>query len=189
MAYPGMFLLDEHGVVVNKQFEQNYRVRPTARIMEEFALGAVHEPRSDASSASTAELGIRAWTDSPTYRPYQQVRLHLDMDIPAGLHVYAAPAPNGYTPLRVEVEPLDGLTAGGPTFPPSVPFCVAGLDEAFMVFEDGLHVLLPLQFTKNLGPTRLQVRVEYQACTATTCFAPASIGFELDLNGLDLIRD
>jgi hypothetical protein len=43
VAYPGTFVLDEQGVVVDRRFEQSYRVRPTARLFEEFAFGASGE--------------------------------------------------------------------------------------------------------------------------------------------------
>ena len=32
VSYPGTFVLDEHGVISQKHFEQSYRVRSTARI-------------------------------------------------------------------------------------------------------------------------------------------------------------
>ena len=46
-----------------------------------------------------------------------------------------------------------------------------------------------LGFTKNLGATVITLRIDYQACTPTVCFPPATLRVDVPLNGLDLIRD
>jgi len=189
VAYPGTFVLDEHGIVLEKYFEQSYRVRPTARMVEEYAITATDEIPTSAVRASNDGLEVGAWTDAPTYHPYQQVRVHLNLSMTPDLHVYAAPAPDGYTPLRIHVESLDGLTVGELQLPTPRPFTIEGLDESFVVFEGTVRGMLPLMFTSNLGPTLLQIRLDYQACTATTCLPPSYVSFEVALTGLDVIRD
>ena len=129
VAYPGTFVLDERGIIAEKRFEQSYRVRPTARIFEEYALGTFEatRPPTDAPRQSGEKLEVQVWADAPTYRPYQQVRLHVDLSLPSGLHVFASPVADGFTPLRLEVEPLDGLEVGQTALPAALPFTVAGL--------------------------------------------------------------
>ena len=140
VAYPGTFVLDERGVISEKHFEQSYRVRPTARIFEEYARStSVAGPPADAPHAGGPSLQVRAWTDAPTYRPYQQVRLHLELSLPAELHLFASPAPDWYTPLSLRVEPLDGLEVGQPTLPTAQPFTVEGLEEHFVVYEGSIR--------------------------------------------------
>ena len=191
VAYPGTFVLNEHGIVVRKLFEQSYRVRPTARIFEEYALGTSEAtpPPADSPRANGEQLEVQVWADAPTYRPYQQVRLHVDLSLPSGLHVFVSPVPDGFTPLVLQVEPLDGLEVGQPALPAARPFTVAGLDDYFVVYEDSIRAMIPLRFTKNLGATVITLRIEYQACTPTMCFPPATLRVDLTLNGLDLIRD
>jgi peroxiredoxin len=191
VAYPGTFVLDEWGIISEKHFEQSYRVRPTARIFEEFALGMSEAtpPPADAPRANGEKLEVRVRADAPTYRPYQQVRLHVDLSLSSGLHVFTSPVPDGFTPLRLEVEPLDGLEVGQPTLPAARPFTLAGLDEDFVVYEDSIRAMIPLRFARNLGATVITMRIEYQACTLTECFPPATLRVDVPLNGLDLIRD
>jgi peroxiredoxin len=119
VPYPGTFVLDERGIISEKHFEQSYRVRPTARIFEEYALGTSEAtpPPADAPRANGEKLEVQVWADAPTYPPYQQVRLHVDLSLPSGMHVFASPAPDGFTPLLLEVEPLDGLEVGQPALP------------------------------------------------------------------------
>jgi hypothetical protein len=47
--------------------------------------------------------------DAPVYRPYQQLQLVIELAIRDGWHIYAAPVPDGYTSLAVEVAPSPGL--------------------------------------------------------------------------------
>jgi len=189
IPYPGIFVLDEHGVVVAKHFEQSYRVRPTAALVREYALGAPAEAPRDGVALQSDGVYIRAWTDAPMYRPYQRVRLHMRLDLAPGTHVFGAPIPDGYVPLRFEVEPLDGLTVGSAALPTAKAFRIDGLDEQFTVYEGSIDALLPMLFTKNLGPTHVNLRVAYQACTSTVCWPPAEMRLDVTLAGLDLIRD
>ena len=189
VPYPGIFVLDEHGVVVEKHFEQSYRVRPTAALVREYALGARAEVPPDVATLEPEGFRIRAWTDLPSYRPYQQVRLHVRIDLAPDAHVLAQPTPDDYVPLRFDIEPLDGLMVGPAELPAAKTFKITGLDEELAVFEGSVEAILPLLFTRNLGTTRADVRVAYQACTETVCWPPAEVSLDLVLEGLDLIRD
>jgi DsbC/DsbD-like thiol-disulfide interchange protein len=189
VPYPGIFVLDDHGVVVEKHFEQSYRTRPTAALVREYALGAQAEVPPDAVALQRDGVHIHAWTDAPTYRPYQQVRLHVRLDLAPGSHVFGPELAGDMVPLRFEVEPLDGLTVGPPELPAPQALRIEGLDEEFRVYEGRVDVLLPLLFTKNLGPTRVRLRLTYQVCTETVCWPPAETRLDLTLEGLDLIRD
>ena len=91
--------------------------------------------------------------------------------------------------VSLQVEPLDGLEVGQPTLPIAKPFTVHGLDERFLVYEGSIGTVIPLHFTKNLGPTIVTLQVKYQACTPTVCFPPDALRVDVTLNGLDLIRD
>ncbi|HET6316256.1 MAG TPA: redoxin domain-containing protein, partial [Chloroflexota bacterium] len=128
VPYPGTFVLDENGVVTAKYFEQSYRVRPTAALFLQFALGSAGE-HPPSQTVTDADLKIQAWTDAPTYRPYHQVRLHVRVDMPPGTHVLAAPVTEWYTPLQVEIEPMDELTVDAMQASAGHPFRVPGLDE------------------------------------------------------------
>jgi peroxiredoxin len=189
IPYPGTFVLDEGGIITEKRFEQSYRVRPTAAMFQEFALGPSSAVPSGAARAEGRGLQVEAWTDGDTYRPYQQVRLHVQIALAPGLHVYVPPVPEGYVQLQLEVDPLEGLTVGEPDLPAGRPFRVEGLDEQFAVLEGTVPAIVPLSFTQNLGQTTVRLTVRYQTCSETDCFPPAAISAEVGLTGLDVIRD
>jgi peroxiredoxin len=190
VPYPGTFVLDRDGVITAKHFEQSFRARPTAAMMREWAPGLQPLPPATVVQASARPgLEAQAWTDAPTYRPYQQLRLHVQLDMPDGSHVCGQPTPDGYTPLSLEIQPMEGLTIEPVEFPDPQPFQVEGLDEAFLVYEHRFEAVIPFFFTSNLGEVNLDLRIGYQECSGVTCFPPAEIRLTLPLAGLDLIRN
>jgi peroxiredoxin len=189
VPYPGTFVLDEGGLIRQKHFEQSYRMRPTRRIILEWAGLGVYPTVEPMLSVPDTSVAVQVRTDEATYRPYQQLRLHVRLVMPAGVHVYAPPVPTGYQALSAEIEPLDGLECGELFLPEGQPFSIDGLDETFVVYAETVKGTLPFMLTRNLGATRVGVRVSYQPCTEVECFPPANVARDVALNGLDLIRD
>ena len=188
IPYPGLFVLDENGVVVEKRFEQSYRVRPPAVSFLEDSFGqAGHEAVS--AQAETEELRVTAWLGTDSYHPYQKLKLNLGIQVAEGLHVYGRPIPEGYTPLEVEIDPLETLETGPLELPEPHPFRVEGLDEEFFIYEGSVRGAMTFLLTKNLGEVTLGVKVRYQACSDVACSPPGEVSLRLPLKGLDSIRD
>lgn len=187
VAYPGIFVLDERGAVAEKRFEQSYRVRLGGALLVEELVGDA-KPAVQATAEGEG-VQIAAWLGSPTYRPWQKLRLNLALRIAPGLHVYGTPVPDGFTPLAVDLEPLEGLVSGPVELPAPRPFRVEGFDEDFVVHEGTVGATLPLAILGPNGDVTLGVRVRYQACSATICYPPSELRLELPLRGLELLRD
>jgi hypothetical protein len=181
--YPGLILLDENGTVTEKRFHQSYRERETgAGILED----AFHvESSAHGAEARFASEGVevRAWLDSEDYRYFQRLYLTVEVDVEPGLHIYGAPIPEGYIPLSVTVDQIEGLEVGAPHMPAPHPFCIEGLDEQFVVYDGRVTVPVPLTFTKrDAGDLVLSVHVRYQACSTNDCLMPASCTLELPIS-------
>jgi DsbC/DsbD-like thiol-disulfide interchange protein len=172
VSYPGIFVLDAQGIVVDKRFEQSYRVRPAPAILIENLI-----------------VTIAAWLGSSTFRPYQKLRLHVTLRTAEGVHVYGSPVPEGFAPLEIAIEPFEGLSVEGMELPPPHPFRVEGIDEEFLAYEGDVNATVPFAILANQGPVTLKVRVGYQACTESFCYLPDAVTLELPLEGLDNIRD
>ena len=189
VPYPGTFTLDERGVVVEKRFEQSYRVRPQAAALVEDRSTPDRAGSGVRATARTHELAVTAWISQATYRPYQRLELRLDLAVGLGLHVYGRPVPDGYTPLSVELDPLESLEVAAPRWPEPRPFRVAGLDERFVVHEGVLRGTLPLFLARNLGSVELVARLRYQACGADEGYPPGEVVLRLPLEGRENVRD
>lgn len=189
VPYPGIFRLDGRGTVVDRQFEQSYRVRPApALLLGPLSTGA---PDGMAATARVEREGIviNASLDAATYRPYEQHELRVTMQMAPGLHVYGAPAPEGYMGLEVSVAPLEGLDLGPVELPIPRPSRIDGLDEEFLVYEDKINASLRFNIVPLQESATLSMEVRYQACTDSTCYPPDSATFELTVEGADLIRE
>ena len=186
--YPGTFVLDGNGIIVDKQFEQSYRVRPTSTALLE-ELGGSSNLNFPTAHVAGDGVEIIARLNSATYYPYQKLLLGVDVRLAPELHVYGRPISDDYTPVDVTVEPLEGLDVATLDLPAPRLKAVGGLDELFPIYEGSLHATLPLLLTKNHGETNLAVNIRYQACSDTLCFPPKEVTLTLTLAGEDNVRD
>jgi peroxiredoxin len=184
VPYPGAFVLDEQGIVVEKRFEDSYRERETAVGILEAAFGERSSEHGAASRADLPGVQVRAYLDSPTYRSMQRLRLTVELAIAPGLHVYGQPIPDGYVPLSVEIDPIDGLVVGEPELPAPSPFAVAGLDEQFQAYDGTVSIAVPLTFGQAVGDQTVRATVRFQACSATDCRPPTSVALTMPLSYL-----
>jgi peroxiredoxin len=189
VPYPGLFLIGTDGTIIEKRFEQSYRHRPVAALVLDEVLGVSEPAPAVTARAELDGVQVVAWVDAPAYRPYQKLGLHLAFQLSPDIHVYASPTPEGYIPLTVEIAPFEGLSVWPLAAPEPQPFQVEGLDETFLVYEGQFRVSLPFSIDQAAGDVSLDIRVGYQACTATECFPPDVLSLTLDLAGEALIRD
>ena len=183
VAYPGVFLIDGDGVVAAKRFHKNYRIRDTGGGLVEAILGV---PAAEPGVEAAVEGGVLRATfsfDSSAYRPYQQLRLAAVLTIQPGWHIYAAPVPEGYTALSLEVAPNPGLDLGAVDWPAPRDFQFEGLDDRFFVYAGAIRGAAPVTFAFAPGSRTQTVRgrVRYQACSDTLCLPENELRFELSI--------
>ena len=184
VPFPTTFVLDTDGRVVRTLVEENYRVRMGGRRLLAELLGASPAAPPDAPRGAAHEQVVSASVrlDSPTYYAYQRLGLQVELAIAPGWHVYGSSTPAGYVPLEIAVtsEPA-GARIGPIEWPEAQPFRVTGLEEEFAVYDGTVRIDAPVEFTigRGSGPARLDVRIAFQACSATECFAPSVITVSL----------
>jgi hypothetical protein len=177
IPYPGVFVLDQDGIVVEKRFFASHRERESGVGLIEAALNIVATRHGAEDRASAEAVQVRVSLDSPTFAYWQRLRLTVELTIDAGFHVYGRPVAKGYIPLSIDVEPIDGLVVGDPRWPAAHLWTIAGLDEEFWVYDGVVRVSIPLTFglPRGTGDQTIRVNVELQACDDTTCLLPARV--------------
>lgn len=177
LPYPGVFVLDRDGVVVQKRFFESYRERDTGSGLIAQVLGIFSEPAAPAVATDGAVVRARAWLDSPTYAFFQRLALTVELDIAPGFHVYGETAQDGLTPLAVRIDPIDGLEVGAAHWPRAD------------VHEGRLRGTVPLTFTAapGDGDHTLGVTVHFQACDDSSCLVPASVRLELPVREAPMV--
>jgi hypothetical protein len=181
VAYPGVFLLDTEGKVVQKRFLATYRERESGGTLLETALDIAASVHGAMSTVADAVVQVQAALDAPAYRRYMWHRLVLDLAIAPDFHVYGMPIPEGYVPLTLHIEPIDDLVVGEVTRPAPHLLQVAGLDEDFFGYDGAIRGTIPVSFqvVPDAGDQILSLTVSYQACRRTDCLPPASVHLDL----------
>ena len=181
MPWPGSYLSDSAGRVVQKYFNQFHRIRETAALMLRDLDAKVDlsgYPQS-VSGAIVATLG------APDLKPYQRVELLVRIDLPEGVHAYGEPAPLGYLPTSVRVSGPEELVVEEPRFPATRALLVEGINEDLEVFEGDVEIRVPLRYehygTAEGETVPIEVEVRYQPCDEIQCFTPVSERLHLDL--------
>jgi hypothetical protein len=189
LPYPGVFVLDEAGVIVQKRFHASYRERDTGGALLATALGIL-EPGSSPSAASAGEaVAVRAWLDSPTYSFFQRLHVHVELHVAPGFHVYGAPAPDGMAALAARVAPIDGVEVGPASWPAAHAARLAGLDEEVSLHEGTIRGSLPLTFAAapGAGDHEVKLEVTYQACSDALCLPSRTLQLTLPVTEVALV--
>ena len=185
VCYPGVFLIDERGVVTQRRFQRNYRVRESGAALLELALGITPSQPPTGVELPRPRVLIRAHVDSPTYWRYQRLYVIVDLEIAAGSHVYAPPTPKDYVSLSVDLSG-NALEAGAPLLPDATPFHIEGPDEQFWVYDGRVRIVVPFEFIlqrgDDMGERTVNVQVRYQSCDEATCDPPDEARFDLQVN-------
>jgi len=193
LPYPGVFALDEGGIITAKRFHESYRVRDTGVGIVARTLGQLGATGGSSVTREDEVVRVRAWLDSPTYAFFQRLHLTVEISVAPGFHVYAQPAPAGFVPISVAVAPIEGVAIGDADWPAPQPVEVTGLEERFWVHEGTVRGALPLTFSAppGAGDHLIHVTVNYQACSDSVCLAPVSLALgvpvrEVALEGREL---
>ena len=181
LPYPGTFILDEDGAVVEKLFERSHRIRPGGGVLLE-RLGIQASTATEVATGEGPAVAVAAWVDTPEYFPNQVVRLFVRVAVDPDFHLYVPPNPDGFTDLSVDLGPTEGVFTLEQVPPQGHPFSVSGFDETFTVAEGEIDLIVPFYVLEDSGPVTLPITVSYQACSDTTCLPPDTVTLTVELN-------
>lgn len=188
VPFPGIFLLDEDGVVIEKKFDRSHRVRPSGSVLLADLTGEELAP-AVSGIATGPGVGVTAWLDEATFFPGQRLYAHVRIEVLDGYHLYVPPLAEGYVPLRVQIDQDPTLTTEVTALPAGRPFRVEGLTEEFSVVEGIVDAKIPFYFSDEVaGDAALVIRIGYQACTDSVCFVPEELRIELPIAYLPIPR-
>ncbi len=200
VPYPGTFVTDENGAVVEKFFHDSYKKRDSAESLIGAALGEVlSEEPEPAASAGDDEVRISVFVQGGrgTLRQGIVRRLVVRFSLGEGLHVYGEPVPEGMLATRVEVLGPEGLVTLDPIWPPTRPLRLEALDLTLHVWDGVVDVAVPFypraELVSECRPldrdaVPIEVAVHYQACTDTACLPPRTerVRLEVGLEPVDM---
>lgn len=189
IPHPGVFVLDQDGIVTEKRFYASYRERDTGVGILERALGIATPRHGPETAANGPALSARAWFDAESYAWGQRLWLSIELTVAPGYHINGPSAPEGYIPLALTIGLPERVVAGELRWPATRPLELAGLGERLEVYEGTVRVDIPITFmVADAGELEVAVRLTYQACTDVDCLPPESLSLALRLPEVALIE-
>jgi hypothetical protein len=184
MAFPGTYILDENGVVVEKFFEDLNRERVTASsiLVKHFreTAGALK------TVVETEHLTLTYSASDAVARAGKRIALSLEVGLKPRMHVYAPGVEGGYKPIEWTMTDTDAATALPPEYPRSETLHLPAINETVPVYHGRLSVIRDLSIGSGKalepfverGELKITGALRYQACDDKMCFPPETIPLE-----------
>ena len=184
IPYPGVYVTDSDGVIIEKFFENNFTVRPGPEQLlaalrgEEVAL----QERSDSDAEVTVEVEFEG-NSLPVGISRQIVAR---FSVPEGMHLYEEPVPEGLVAASIELDPdLEGIVAYTAVTPKTQSITLTGDGHTLEVYEGDVVLRLPVAqngraMTKDEEGRWVSItgRVRWQTCDSEACDLPGEQSFD-----------
>ena len=190
LPYPGVFVLNEAGMIVAKRFHESYRERDTGATLLAQTLKALEPRPSRAADFPGPSIVVGAWLDSLTYSYFQRMHLNLELRVAPDFRVGAPAASHGIAPLTVQVTGPSGVEAGMAEWPEAKESRGAGLDGVALIHDGTIRGLVPLTFSAAPGAGDLVVTatLSYQLRDNTgRLLPPSSVDLRVGVTELAMV--
>jgi DsbC/DsbD-like thiol-disulfide interchange protein len=115
--------------------------------------------------------------DTDRVRAGTTVHVTLRVNLPAGFHVQAdKPRDPSLIPTVLTLTPPSGIAVSEIVYPKATDLKQAGQKQPLAVFEETFVIGATLTLGPSIeaGDVTVPARLRYQACDASSCYAPAS---------------
>jgi peroxiredoxin len=195
IPFPGTFMLNAHGVVTARFFEQAYQERNTVGSIMARLGNNVDVP---ATKVSSPQIEITSFATDSTVAAGTHFSIVLDVRPAQRVHVYA-PGVAGYKPIALSIDAQPGLIVRNAQYPKSEDYYFKPLNEHVQVFQHAFRVVQDVMIDatpqgqaalKDLTSLTIKGTLTYQACDDTVCFTPQSVPltWTVSLRALDRER-
>jgi peroxiredoxin len=182
IAFPGTFILDSDGRLIDRCFEDFYIERNAISSIL-VPLGNDVEP-IQATEISTSQLDLVTYSTNPAVAVGSRFALVLEIEPGDGMHIYAPGDSDDYTTISLNIDPQPFLRVLPMEFPESGEYFFEPLDDTQPVYEEPLKLIQEIYMDGSLeaqGLVRGQDSVtitgtlDYQACEENICYIRSSV--------------
>ena len=186
VPFPGTYIVGEDGIVSKKFFGNTYALR----IGPEMLLRAL---RRNARAADETARRLPAETTTKIFLDGERLivsvlrELVARIEVPAGRHLYATPAPDGKLAVDLLLKEHPRLVVGEVSAPESKPLEIAGGAAVIRVYDGVVELRVPLAVNANLADGAIYRQeditfsgeLRWQTCDSEGSDAPQREKFEL----------
>jgi len=180
IPYAATFLVDAHGTITDKFFEQaaeNRRTTASILVLQ----GA---PGTGGQEVRGGHFTLRTSSSNEEVAPGQRFTLALDFTLEPRHHAYA-PGVKGYRPLELQVDADPLFEVHETRYPPPQTYYFAPLKETVPVFAGTFRLTKDVTVTLPGALPRfkdveqfeapLSATLRYQICSDSVCYPPATL--------------
>lgn len=193
VPFPGFFLLDEDGVIVDKLFNRHFANRDGIEaILDSFA-GRITPGAGEPIAAASEDDGISLTAflrgGGGMLRVGPRRRLVVRVELPDGLHIYGKPVPTDMVATAITVDGPDGFRHAAVETPPTHELELPGVAEPLHVWDGTVDFVMDVwadstiakEISGGTESIEVEVTVRYQACDNAQCFIPRSRTLKLSV--------
>lgn len=183
IAYPGTFILDQHGRVKERYFQDSYIERNTVSSI--MIRDGIHSAPVAATKVTGQHLELTTFPSDSAVAPGNRISIVLEIKPAPGVHVYAPGAASyGYRVIKFQITPQPYVSALPLKYPASQIYDFKPLKQRVPVYQKPFRLVqdvilqgtLPAQAAlRGKRDITISGTLEYQACNEKVCFNPDSI--------------
>ena len=190
-AYPGYFVLDRTGRIIERFIDPRYDDRRTASGLVAEMFPELLE--ATGRTTSTPHLSVHLGQSDIRVPLGARFRVFVDIELPERMHIYA-PGVEGYRPVAIELTPSPWFKAQAPVFPRPTLLRLEAIKETVPVYHGwarlGMDVVLANTgaLLKRLASAERHAEeiaitgtLSYQACDDKVCYRPDSVALKWEL--------
>jgi hypothetical protein len=193
IPFPGFFLLDEDGIIVDRLFNRHFAHRDGIEAILDSYAGRVTPGANEPIAAISDDDGISITAflrgGGGVLRAGPRRRLVVRVEMPEGLHIYGEPVPTGMVATAITVDGPGGFRYDAVETPPTHELELPGVAKPLRVWDGTVDFVMDVWADSTIAKAiaagtdaiEVDVTVHYQACDDTQCFIPRSRTLKLDV--------
>lgn len=193
VPFPGFFLLNEDGVIIDKLFNRHFAHRDGVEAILDSYAGRVAPGANEPIAAASEDDGVSVTAflrgGGGVLRVGPRRRLIVRVEMPDGLHIYGEPVPTGMVATSITIDGPEGFRHNSAEPPPTHAFELPGIGEPLYVWDGTVDFVMDVWADSTMAQAiaagtesiEVDVIVHYQACDDTQCFIPRSRTLKLEV--------
>ena len=190
-AYPGYFVVNRKGVVIERFADPDYDNRRSGNALIGSLFPELLEPRGRPIAAPHLEVSLGASDTALTLGT--KFTLLVDVRLPRDMHIYA-PEVKGYIPVKVTLDPSQWIKSATAKYPVARMLHLKAIDETVPVYENEARITIDVLIANRTAlmrmlnqapdltqPVTIDGKLEYQACDSKVCYFPTSVPLSWDV--------
>ena len=187
IPYPGVYVIDGDGIIIEKFFENNFTVRPGPEQLLAVLKG--EQVNLAEKNDGDEQVQVEVAFEGDTLPAGISRQIVARFSVPEGMHLYGQPVPEGLVAASIQLDQdLEGIVSYTPIAPKTHTLTLSGDGHTLQVYEGDVVLRLPVaQNGRAIEKddegrwVRISGKVRWQACDDEKCDVPREYPFSFRL--------